>query len=357
MKIDKNKILIFGLDEQNELASEIANKLGVELAKVTVKKFSDGEWYLRLLESARYKDCYIVHSTSTPVNDNLMLLMILVDALKRDSAKSITAIIPYFGYARQDRRNNNREPIVSKLVADLLATSGINHSIFMDIHAEQLQGFFSFPTDNLSATTLLLNRYIDDIIASNKTKKVLNEEFILVSPDYGGVKRIRALADSLNLNIAIVDKKRTNINEVEVGEILGDVKDKNCIVVDDIVDTAGTMVGACKLIKSRGAKSVTCIGTHPVLAGAAYERLTEAFNNKWIDKLYITNSISLKPKFRDIKQIVTVSLANLFSQLIEVDQTCCSNYYSICNDYQTSFVEKLARCQKVNNEHKRKYKK
>lgn len=345
---DKDKVLIFGLENEDNLASKVAEKLKTKISPLQIKKFSDGEWYLRLLETVRNKQIYIIASTCAPVNEKLMLLMILVDALRRDNAKCITAIIPYFGYARQDRRNNAREPIAAKLVADLLQTSGIDKAIFTDIHTDQLQGFFNFPTDNLSATTIILNQYIDDLINNNKNLKLKTSDFVLVSPDYGGVKRIRNIADKMNLNIAIVDKKRLDSNEVEIENVLGDVANKHCIVVDDIIDTAGTMVGACKLIKSKGAKSVTCICTHPVLTGKAHERLSEAFKEEWINDLYVSNSIKIKEEFLSLKKIHIVPLEDFFAKIILADQNYTS-YYSVCQGYIDSFIDKinnLKKCKK-----------
>ena len=345
---DKDKVLIFTLEEGDCLASKVASKLNTKICPLQIKKFSDGEWYLRLLETVRNKEIYIITSTCAPVNENLMLLMILVDALRRDSAKFITAIIPYFGYARQDRRNKAREPIAAKLVADLLKASGIDKAIFTDIHTDQLQGFFNFPTDNLTATTIILNEYIDDLIKNNKNLKLKTSDFVLVSPDYGGVKRIRNIADNMNLNVAIVDKKRVDSNEVEIENVLGDVNNKHCIVIDDIIDTAGTMVGACKLIKSKGAKSITCICTHAILTGKAYERLNEAFKEKWINDLYISDSICMKDEFKKFKQIHIVSLEDFFAKIILADQNYIS-YYTVCQSYIDSFIDKISNLKKCKN--------
>lgn len=216
----------------------------------------------------------------------------------------------------------------------------------MDIHTDQLQGFFSFATDNLSVSTLLINSYIENHIRLNHKIKANSTDFVLVSPDYGAVKRVRSLADAMKLNLAIVDKKRTEVNEVEIENILGKVKNKNCIVIDDIIDTAGTMVGACKLLKSKGAKSVIVIATHPVLTGKAFDRLNEAFANEWINEMYISNSIELKPKFKKFKQIHVVSLDKYLADIIDADQGCTSSYDEITNRYLNNFLKKL----KITNE-------
>lgn len=341
MNVPQDNCLIFGIEQnENSLASKTAKCLNLHLSQLSIKKFSDGEWFLRLLETVRNRKCYIVASTSSPVNENLMLLMILVDCLKRASAAKITAIIPYFGYARQDRRNNNREPITAKLVADLLATSGVDNAILMDIHTDQLQGFFSFPTDNMNANIILLDEFMNDWLNNHEGSTINASDFVLVSPDYGGVKRIRVLADMMHLNIAIVDKKRVDNDEVEIENILGTVANKHCIVVDDIIDTGGTMVGACKLLKANNAKSITCICTHPVLTGDAYTRLNEAFCQGWIDDLYVSNSIQVLPQFKAFKQLHIVSLEGFIAKLIHAD-LMCSSYYQVVQSYVDDFMSKV----------------
>lgn len=337
-KIDKNNFAIFGLDGANTLAKNIAKDLNTELCKLVIKKFSDGEWYIRLLETVRNKTCYVIQSTCDPVNSNLMQLMILVDALKRDSAKDIIVIIPYFGYARQDRRNSTREAITARLVSNLIVTSGATKVLLMDIHTDQIEGFFSIPADNLSAIRILIHEYINDLY---KTQNLIDwSNFVLVSPDYGGVKRIRTIADEMELNVAIVDKKRTEANQVEIENVLGEVHNKNCIIIDDIIDTAGTMVGACKLIKSKGAKTVTVIATHAVLTGEAFNRISEAFKNQWIDEMYVSDTIALKSEFKQFPQIKIVHLDEFFARIIKANETN-SSYDAVCKSYVTKFLDKI----------------
>lgn len=323
-KLDKNKFAIFGLDGAYELAKNTAKNLEMTLSAINIKNFSDGEMYISLLESVRNKTCYVIQSTCKPVNYNLMELMILVDALKRDSAREIIAIVPYFGYARQDRRNGKREPITARLVSDLLVTSGVTKILLIDIHTDQIEGFFSIPSDNLTVIRILINDYINDLKIKNNSKSIDWSNFVLVSPDYGGVKRIRTIADEMHLNVAIVDKKRTDTDQVEIENVLGEVNNKNCIIVDDIIDTAGTMVGACKLIKNKGAKTVTVIATHPVLTGKAFERISEALNQHWIDSIYVSDTVVLSEEFKAFSNIKVVNLDQFLAKIIYANETNAS---------------------------------
>jgi len=291
--------MIFSGTANPKLAEEISYYLDTPLSKATINKFSDGEINVQIAESVRGKDVYIVQPTSAPANANLMELLIMVDALKRSSAKSITAVIPYFGYARQDRKAAPRVPISAKLVADMIETAGVTRVITLDLHAAQIQGFFNIPVDNLYGANLFLN-YI-------KSKNFKNP--IIASPDIGGVARARYFAAKLGLDMVIVDKRREKANEAEVMNVIGDVKGKDVILIDDMVDTAGTMVKGAKALKDLGATSVMACCTHPVLSGPAYDRI----ENGAIDELVVSNSIPLKKESSKIKVLTT---ANLLGEVI-----------------------------------------
>lgn len=282
-----------------EFAKQISKYLSLPLSDAGVKRFSDGEISVQIGESVRGKDVFIIQSTCVPTNDNLMELLILTDALRRSSASFITAIIPYFGYARQDRKAHPRVPITAKLVSNLIQTAGINRVVTMDLHAGQIQGFFDIPVDNLYGN-IIFNDYI-------KAKNFKNA--IVGSPDIGGIARARRVAKNLGLDIVIVDKRRERANESEVMNIIGDVKDKEVILVDDIIDTAGTIVKAAEALKNKGAKSVMACCTHPILSGIAYQRLAEGA----LDELVVTDTIPLKQELPNIK---VLSVAPVFAEVI-----------------------------------------
>ena len=290
---------IFSGTANPEFAKEVSKYLSLPLSDCSVQTFSDGEISVQIGESVRGKDVFIIQPTCAPANSNLMELLILSDALKRSSASSITAIIPYFGYARQDRKAAPRVPITAKLVANMLQTAGIDRVVTMDLHAGQIQGFFDIPVDNLYGT-ITFHDYI-------KSKNLKNP--IVASPDVGGVARARSLAKTLNLDLVIVDKRREKANESEVMNIIGDVKGKDVILVDDIIDTAGTIVKAASAFKNEGAASVIAFCTHPVLSGKAYENLASGA----LDELIVTNTIPLKQPCDNIK---VVSVAPLFGEVI-----------------------------------------
>ncbi|MBK1964183.1 ribose-phosphate pyrophosphokinase [Campylobacter sp. TTU-622] len=290
---------IFSGSANINFAKEISKYLSLPLSDAGIKRFSDGEISVQIDESVRGKDVFIIQSTCVPTNDNLMELLILTDALRRSSANSITAIVPYFGYARQDRKANPRVPITAKLVANLIQTSGIDRVATIDLHAGQIQGFFDIPVDNLYGS-IVFNDYI-------KNKHFKNA--IIASPDIGGIARARSVAKHLGLDIVIVDKRRERANESEVMNIIGDVKDKEVILVDDIIDTAGTIVKAAEVLKDRGARSVMACCTHPVLSGAAYERI----QNSALDELVVTDTIPLKKELPNIK---VLSVAPIFAEVI-----------------------------------------
>lgn len=301
-----NKIKLFAGNGSPELAKEIAKELNMPLGAISVGKFSDGETSVQIDETVRGCDVFVIQSTSTPVNDNLVELLVMIDAMRRASAGRITAVIPYFGYARQDRKARARDPITAKLVADLITTAGADRVLTMDLHAPQIQGFFDTPVDNLLGSSVLC-KYI-----MNKAF-VRRDDLIVVSPDVGSVTRARAVATKLDAALAIVDKRRPKANVMEVMNIVGDVRDKTCLLVDDMIDTAGTITeGARALVEIGGAKEVYVCCTHAVLSGPAIERLEKSY----IKKLYMLNTIELPPEKR-ISKIESVTVAPLFARAIE----------------------------------------
>lgn len=282
-----------------EFAEEVARFLDVPIANAIIGKFSDGEINVQISESVRGKDIFIIQPTCAPTNDNIMELLVMTDAFKRSSARTINAIIPYFGYARQDRKAAPRVPITAKLVANLMETAGIDRIVTMDLHAGQIQGFFDVPVDNLYGS-IIFRDYI-------KQKNLPNP--IIASPDIGGVSRARYFADQLGFDLVIVDKKREKANVSEVMNIIGDVEGKDVILVDDMIDTAGTMCKAAEVLKKHGAKSVMALGTHPVLSGPAIERI----DNSVLDEIVMTNTIPLTQQCSKIK---ILSVAPLFAEVI-----------------------------------------
>jgi ribose-phosphate pyrophosphokinase len=291
--------MIFSGTSNEKLAQDIAIYLELPVAQASIKRFSDGEISVQITQSVRGKDIFIIQSTSAPTNSNLMELLIMTDALKRSSAKSITAVIPYYGYARQDRKAAPRVPITAKLVANLMETAGITRVVTVDLHASQIQGFFDIPVDNLYGAIMFMD-YI-------KTKNLKNP--MIASPDVGGVARARYFADKLGLEMAIVDKRREKANESEVMNIIGNVKGKDIILIDDMIDTAGTMVKAATALKNLGATSVMACCTHPVLSGPAYERI----ENGDLDELIVSNTIKL-PKYSS--KIKVLSTAPILGEVI-----------------------------------------
>lgn len=290
---------IFSGSAHPVLAEAIAKELDNRLGGVKIDKFADGEIGVQISESVRGRDVFMIQPTCPPTNDNLMELLIMTDALKRSSADSIIAVIPYFGYARQDRKAAPRVPITAKLVANLIEKAGVDRVVTLDLHAGQIQGFFDIPVDNLYGAILFAD-YI-------KNKKLKNP--IVASPDIGGVARARALAKKLDYDLAIVDKRREKANESEVMNIIGDVEGKDVILVDDMIDTAGTLVGAAKALKEKGANSVMACCSHPLLNGPAYDRI----ENGALDELVVTNSIPLK---KESSKITVISIAPLFAEVM-----------------------------------------
>ena len=298
---DGKKLKIFTGNANPELAKEICDYLGLPLGEAFVGRFNNGEVQIMIDESVRGKDVFIIQPTSYPVNDNLMELMVMADALKRASARHITAVVPYYGYARQDRKTRGREPITAKLVANLMQTSGITRLVTIDLHAGQIQGFFDVPVDHLYGASILA-KYINE--------KNL-EDVIVVSPDLGGVTRARDLTDRIGAPIAIIEKKRPEPGVAKVMNLIGDVKGKNCIIVDDIVDTAGSLVEGAKALKEFGAKSVMAAVTHAVLTDPASERIA----NSNIKELIVTNTMPL-PENCKLDNVTQLSVAPLLGEAI-----------------------------------------
>ena len=301
-----NNLDIFTGTANPELAQEVSKILGIPLSSADVGYFSDGEIKVEIEDNVRGHDTYLIQSTCTPQNKNVMELMLLADALKRSSASKITAIVPYYGYARQDRRvRSARVPISAKVVADMFASVGIDRVLTIDLHSETIQGFFDMPADNVYATKLMM----EDIKANNE-----RDEIVVVSPDVGGVVRSRALAKFLDdTDLAIIDKRRAAANQSEVMNIIGEIEGKVCIVPDDIIDTAGTLCNAANALKEKGAKAVKAYITHPVLSGPAIERLEES----QIDELVVTNSIPLSQDGKKCSKIRVISLGSTIAECIK----------------------------------------
>ncbi|EFR92150.1 ribose-phosphate pyrophosphokinase 1, partial [Listeria innocua FSL S4-378] len=296
------KLKIFSLNSNRELAEEIAKEVGIELGKSSVTHFSDGEIQINIEESIRGCHVYVIQSTSNPVNQNLMELLIMIDALKRASAATINIVMPYYGYARQDRKARSREPITAKLVANLIETAGATRMITLDMHAPQIQGFFDIPIDHLNAVRLLSDYF---------SERHLGDDLVVVSPDHGGVTRARKMADRLKAPIAIIDKRRPRPNVAEVMNIVGNVEGKVCIIIDDIIDTAGTITLAAKALREAGATKVYACCSHPVLSGPAMKRIEDSP----IEKLVVTNSIAL-PEEKWIDKMEQLSVAALLGEAI-----------------------------------------
>jgi ribose-phosphate pyrophosphokinase len=297
-----NTVLFTG-NANRVLAQEIGSHLGVELGKATVGRFSDGEVTVELHQNVRARDVFVVQSTCAPTNENIMELLIMVDALKRASARRITAVIPYFGYARQDRRpRSTRVPISAKVVANLLETVGVERLLTMDLHADQIQGFFDIPVDNIYASPVLLS----------DLKSKSYRDLIVVSPDVGGVVRARALAKQLGCDLAIIDKRRSSANVSEVMHVIGEIDGRNCVIMDDMIDTAGTLVKAAEVLKERGARSVYAYCTHAVFSGPAIERIRTSA----LDEVVITNTIALSDAAKACSKIRELSVAFLFAETI-----------------------------------------
>lgn len=304
MNLHGKDIKIFSAGASESMAQRICECLGLGLGKCEVGRFSDGETSVSLLESVRGSSCFIVQSTCAPVNDNLMQLLIMIDAMKRASAGCITAVVPYFGYARQDRKAKARDPISAKLVADLISTAGADRVVSMDLHASQIQGFFNIPVDHLLGAPIL-GRYMKERVGQDEG------EYVVVSPDLGSVTRSRNFAARIGCPLAIVDKRRQRANESEVMNLIGEVCGKRVILVDDMIDTAGTLCNAAKAVMEHGAKSVTACASHGVLSGPALERLRESP----IEEVILLDTIELPPEKR-LPMIHQLSAAPVFAEVI-----------------------------------------
>ncbi len=315
MREEIGKIKVFAGNSNIKLAKDICDELKIELGKATVTKFSDGEIAVNINETVRGCDVFVIQSTSPPaVNTNLMELLIMIDALKRASAGRITAVIPYYGYARQDRKAKARDPISAKLVADLLETSGVDRVLTMDLHASQIQGYFNVPVDHLLGLQILGDYFVN--------RKI--EDLVIVSPDLGSVTRARTFANRLNCEIAIIDKRRPKDNEVEIMSLIGDVEGKNVIIIDDMIDTAGTITQGAMALKKHGAKHIIACCTHPVLSGPAIERLRESD----ISEVIVLDTIELTESQKQLEKLEIISVAKLFGE-------------SICRIYSNESVSQL----------------
>lgn len=298
-----SKLMVFAGNAHPELARKVAECLDNRLGHATVGQFSDGEIAVEINENVRGKDVFILQSTCVPTNDNLMELILMVDALRRASATRITAVMPYFGYARQDRRvRSARVPISAKVVADMMVKAGVDRVMTMDLHADQIQGFFDVPVDNVYGSPILL----DDIERQNY------DDVVIVSPDIGGVIRARAVAKQLNVELAIIDKRRPRANQAQVMHIIGDIQDRTCILVDDMVDTAGTLCKAAEALKARGAKRVLAYATHPILSGPAIDNISSS----QLDELVVTDTIPLSEAARRSGKIRQLTVAGLIGEAI-----------------------------------------
>ena len=324
MSVKTKDAIIIGLSNSHNLAKHVSKTTKIHYGQATITKFSDGETLFRSEEPVRGKVVYLFQSTCRPVNDSVMEMLIAIDALRRASASEIVAIMPYYGYARQDRKAKGREPITSRLVADMIQTAGANRVLTLDIHSEQQQGFFSIPFDSLNAIWIMLSKFLKDV-------KYPLKDITIVSPDYGGVKRARMVASKMSVPIAIVDKRRPKPNEVEIENILGDVKNKHCILPDDMIDTGGTMLSVAKLLKSKGAKSVSIIATHGLFNGKSIENFDQAFKDKIINHLYVSNSIENNEK---PKNATIVDISPLISSAISVFNTGTGSISAIYGKYR-----------------------
>jgi ribose-phosphate pyrophosphokinase len=328
-RINKKDILVMGLSGAKKITSSICKHLNVKPMPVTISHFADGEIMVRPEIPVRYRVVTIVQSITKPVNENLMELLIAIDALKRASARAINVVIPYYAYARQDRKTLGREPITSKLIATLIERAGASRVAIVDIHSEQTQGFFDIPVDTLKALFITVREALPKVHCSN---------LVIVSPDYGGIKRARQIAATLNLPLAILDKRRPSPNHAEISNVLGDVKDKNCLISDDMVDTAGTIVAACKVLKDHGAKSITIAATHGILSDPATERLSKAVKAGVISNIYLTNSIE-SVYDRKIPGLHVCDLGKYLSEIIQVYYSENGSISSVYQHYVPHFIK------------------
>lgn len=299
----KRIVLVSGTSNP-KLSKDISNILDVPLVDPQIVRFANGEIFCEIEKNVRGSDVFVIQSTCPPANDNMMELLIMIDALKRASASSITAVIPHYGYSRQDRKASPRTPISAKLVSDIITVAGATRVITMDLHAGQIQGFFNIPFDNIYASPVLL---------SHITSELLTDNTIFVSPDAGGVDRVRHYAKKCKKDIAMIDKRRTGKNVAKAMNVVGDVAGKDCIIIDDMVDTAGTLIEACQALKDKGAKSVVACATHPIFSGPALERIK---NSDALDRMIVTNTIPLSEEALAVDKITCISVAEILSKAI-----------------------------------------
>lgn len=299
-----NDIKIIACSASREFATKVCFDLGVNLVKSKTRHFADGEISVNISEAVREKDVYVLQSTCPPVNENMIELLITIDALKRSSAGRITAVIPYYGYARQDRKTRSREPITAKLVADLITHAGADRILTMDLHCNQIEGFFNIPVDHLRGNRIFIKHCLE--------KYADRDDTVIVAPDFGSTLNVRRLANSLNAPIAIIDKRRPDKNKSEIINIIGEFKNKTCLICDDLIDTAGTITNAANYLKEKGAKEVFAFATHPVLSGPAIEKI----NDSAIEKLYILDTITL-PSEKKLSKIEVLTATHMFADGIK----------------------------------------
>ncbi|MCS6955510.1 MAG: ribose-phosphate pyrophosphokinase [Candidatus Calescibacterium sp.] len=299
-----NRLVLIGGNSNSELSKRISHNLDIPLANSIISKFSDGEIRVKILENVRGKEVFIIQSTCPPVNDNLMELLIIIDAIKRASASSITAIIPYFGYAKQEKKVSGREPITAKLVANLITVAGANRVVTIDLHAPAIQGFFDIPVDNLYAYSTLVNAFFENI------GKVDKDSFVILAPDAGSVIRARMYSEKMGLPIAVMFKRRPDIEEVESMEVVGEIENKNVIIVDDMISTAKTLVRAAEKLKNMGANKIYAMAIHPVFSSNAVQLIDDSP----IEKIFVTDTIPVK---KTNQKIVVASISNLISEVIK----------------------------------------
>lgn len=327
MKKNSNMI-VFGLSSSKHLSKTLCEKLKIDEGTITTQKFADGEILVKPNHHVRGMDVLLIQSTGYPVNENFMELLIAIDALKRASAKTINVVVPYFGYSRQDRKSKPREPITFKLIANMLENAGATRILTWDIHSAQTQGFFDIPFDSIEAVWILLNAFIE------KTK--INN-FTIVAPDYGGIKRNRDISLKLQVPLAIIDKRRPSPNEVEICNILGDVKDKNCVITDDMIDTGGTIIAGAKLLIEKGAKTVSVLATHALFNRDAIKNLEKAVKDKIIDHIFVTDTIE-RPS---LKFVNVISVANQLKNLYEIYETGAGSMSTVMDNPTKDIIKKI----------------
>ncbi|AUB32168.1 ribose-phosphate diphosphokinase [Spiroplasma floricola] len=313
--MNKKEIMIFGLSSNQSLTKKICDILGVQQSEAKTSKFLDGEMIVQSLDSVRGQEIYIIQSTNQPVNDNLMELLIAVDAFKRASAARINIVIPYFGYARQDRKARGRQPITSRLVANLIETAGVHRVITVDLHSAQIMGFFNIPIDNFSTAQIVASEIIDTIIS----EKLDPENCILVSPDHGGLTRVHGVAKytgNITNGIAVIAKRRPEPNKAEVEFILGDVKDKTCFIIDDMIDTGGTIIKGAEALKEQGAKEIYIIACHGLFNGEAVSKMEKVINDGTVKQVVVTDTIEISEE-RKFKNLKIISVSNLLARMIK----------------------------------------